>query len=69
MEAEAAVGLAGAPRSDLNRQVGRARVADENQTGRFVRIRAVGHPALLRHDLDVRNCRQQQQKKINCYFI
>merc|ERR1711911_101170 len=63
VEAETTVGLAaGAPGQDLDRQVGRTRVADENETRRLVGIGAVRHPALLRYNLDVRNCKQKGSK-------
>ena len=52
VEAEAAVQV---PRfrTDAHRQVGRTRVTNENQPRRPIRVGTVGHPALLRHDLDV----------------
>lgn len=52
MEAESGVRVRLA---QLNGQIGRARVADEDEPRRSIAVRTVAHPALLHRDLNVRN--------------
>lgn len=56
VKTEAGARLVASRLAHLHRQIGRARVPDENQTGRLVAVGAVRHPALLGHDPNVRHC-------------
>lgn len=62
VETETSIRVTSFNLTHLDRQIGWASITDENQPRCLFTVGAVGHPAFLRHDLNVRHWNANQRR-------